>query len=235
MRSPAAHRAEHISIEAEPNSSKRARRGPYRISARLRWRNALRGIEAQFDLADDHHVQVRYLRPQRQARQYTVDLRFCAAKPRRSRHVAWMMLAGTVLFAVGALVSSFLWTRASLTISPSVLMSTTILLGTAAAACAVLFLHRTRESLEFLSVHGGAPLLRLTGGLGSGRSAKSFCIELIKSINLAQASIDTTAAAYLADTMREHHRLREAGALTEAEYEHCKQRILAAHSSHATR
>lgn len=227
---PVSARSEHISLESEPANGKRTVRGPHRVYARLRWRNVLRGIEAQFELADDHFLQVRYLQPRRHARQYTVDLRFCAAQPRRSRHVAWLLLIATLALAGASTAATWMLMRGSVPESPNLFAGITIGLAAAAAALAALFLQRTTESLEFTSLHGQVPLVRLTGGLGSGHKAKAFCIELIKSINLAHAKLDTTAQTYLRDEMREHQRLRRVGALSEGEYETCKQRILAAHA-----
>ena len=58
-----------------------------------------------------------------------------------------------------------------------------------------MFLRRTTESLEFTSVHGGATLVSVTGGIGSARTGKKFFVELIKSINAAKAARPQAAAA----------------------------------------
>lgn len=234
MRPPAAAsmpRAEHISLEADSADARPAPRGPHRVRARLHWRNALRGIEAQFELADDHFLSVRYLQPRRGAKRYTVNLRFCQAKPSRSRHVAWVLL-GVTLALVGATAAllALLLQDGFIPLSRDLLAGMAIAVFSAALASAALALHRTTESLEFTSLHGAVPLIRITGGLGSGRRIKAFCVELIKSINLAHAQFDRNAPTSLRDAMREHHRLRTAGALSETEYAACKHRILAAHT-----
>ena len=225
-------RSEHISLESDSSesSTRRAARGPFRIRTRLHWRNTLRGIEARFDLADDHHVQVRYLKPRRLAKQYTVDLRFFDARPRRIRHVAWAMLLLSLLLTLTG-VAALLLSREGLESSRHLVTAAGVLAFTGAVAAFLLFLHRTTESLEFLTVHGEAPLIRITGGVGSGRKAKAFCIELIKSIHLAHLNMDISSQSYLRDEMREHYRLHAAGALSDAQYEACKRRILAAHSA----
>ncbi len=51
-----------------------------------------------------------------------------------------------------------------------------------------MFLRRTTESLEFISVHGGVTLVSVTGAIGSARDGKKFFVELIKSINAAKAA-----------------------------------------------
>ena len=83
--------------------------------------------------------------------------------------------------------------------------------------------------LEFVSAHGGATLVSVVGGIGSARSGKRFFIELIKSINAAKATRRQELPQFLRDEMREHHRLRELGVLTEQQYEQSKARILASH------
>ena len=82
-----------------------------------------------------------------------------------------------------------------------------------------MFLRRTTESLEFVSMHGGATLVSVTGGIGSARAGKKFFIELIKSINAAKAARPQERPQLLRDEMREHHRLRELGVLSEEQYE----------------
>jgi hypothetical protein len=85
------------------------------------------------------------------------------------------------------------------------------------------------ESLEFISVHGGATVLSVVGGIGSARSGKDFFVELIRSINAAKAERRQDRAQFLRDEMREHHRLRELGVISEEQYEQSKARILASH------
>ena len=99
----------------------------------------------------------------------------------------------------------------------------------AAVGAILMFLRRTTESLEFVSAHGGATLLSVTGGIGSARAGKAFFVELIKSINAAKVARPQPRAQLLRDEMREHHRLRELGVLSEEEYEASKARILASH------
>jgi hypothetical protein len=52
---------------------------------------------------------------------------------------------------------------------------------------------------------------------------------MIKSINAAKAERPQERPQFLRDEMREHHRLRELGVLSEEQYEQSKARILASH------
>jgi hypothetical protein len=121
-----------------------------------------------------------------------------------------------------------LWPQtAAAWIGPAPLTALAALL--AAAGSVFMFLRRTTESLEFLSVHGQVTLVSVTGAIGSTQDGKRFFVELIKSISAAKAARPQPAHQFLRDEMREHHRLREIGALTEAQYEASKSRILASH------
>jgi hypothetical protein len=224
-------RAEHISIEAEQESPPTGHRGPRRVRAALDWHDRLRGIRAQLEVHEDHHAHIRHLRPRTSAREYSVDLRFVNAKPLRERSIAWITLLAVVLFgALAVVLLSFADRLPALSLTGRI--TAAIASATAALALLGIFIHRTTESLIFSSVHGETAVIRVTGGLGSARRAKAFFIELMKSINQARAQAPDTLQAYLSDEMREHHRLRSCGAITEAEYERSKARILAAHATH---
>ncbi len=144
------------------------------------------------------------------------------------RSISWFWLALAVCFALlaaGGLWST--WSDSARTSSPIFLTALVTLLASAGAT--IMFLRRTVESLEFISAHGGATLVSVAGGIGSARSGKRFFIELIKSINAAKSSRRQERPQLLRDEMREHHRLRELGVLSEEQYEQSKTRILASH------
>ena len=93
-----------------------------------------------------------------------------------------------------------------------------------------MFLRRTTESLQFCSVHGMAALVTVTGGLGAVRKGKPFFVDLIRSIQAARDEcIGQSHQQLLSQEMREHHRLRDFGVLSEREYSQSKARILAQH------
>jgi hypothetical protein len=222
-------RGEHIHIEAEPGTvaapaalRRRKVRSSYTLKSRLR------GCETEVAIHDDHFVAVRTVRPDAEPRKYEVDLRFASPKPVLVRSVSWFWLGLTgclVLLAAGGLWST--WSAATRWSSPIFLTALVTLL--AAAGTTILFLRRTVESLEFISMHGGATLVSVTGGIGSTRSGKRFFIELIRSIGAAKAERPQERQQFLRDEMREHHRLRELGVLSEQQYQQSKARILASH------
>jgi hypothetical protein len=222
-------RAEHIHIEAEPGAiaaPTALRRRRVRASYSLH--SLLRGCETEVAIHDDHFAAVRTVRPDAQPLKYEVDLRFANPKPVRVRTISWFWLAlaaSLTLLATGGIWAS--WSEAARWTSPIFLTALVTLL--AATGAMILFLRRTVESLEFVSLHGGATLISVVGGIGSARSGKQFFIELIKSINAAKAERPQERPQFLRDEMREHHRLRELGVISEQQYEQGKARILASH------
>ena len=222
-------RAEHIHIEAEPGtvaapapSRRRKVRSTYVLKSRLR------GCETEVSILEDHFAAVRTVRPDAQERKYEVDLRFANPKPLLVRTISWFWLslaACMVLLAAGGLLAT--WTDAGRWSSPIFLAALVLLLASAGAT--ILFLRRTVESLEFVSMHGGATLISAVGGIGSARTGKRFFVELIKSINAAKAERRQERPQLLRDEMREHHRLRELGVLSEQQYQQSQARILASH------
>jgi hypothetical protein len=222
-------RAEHIHIEAEPGSVEaptphrlRKVRKSYVLKSRLR------GCETEVSILEDHYVTVRTVRPDAQPRKYEFDLRFANPKPIRVRSISWFWLAlaaSMITLAAGGLWAT--WSDAARWTSPIFLTALVTLLACGGAL--IMFLRRTVESLEFVSMHGGATLLSVAGGIGSARAGKHFFIDLIKSINAAKAARPQERPQFLRDEMREHHRLRELGVLSEQQYEQGKARILAKH------
>jgi hypothetical protein len=97
-----------------------------------------------------------------------------------------------------------------------------------AAAAVFAAVHRTAETLTLFSAHGRAKLLCHAGGPGTLRAFRTFLPRLEAHLRIAGAR-RRTGADHLRDEMREHFRLKDAGALTKADYEAAKRRILATH------
>jgi hypothetical protein len=223
-------RAEHISIESAPeDTSTPMRRARGKILSSYTLKSALRGCETELTLLEHHFLSVRSIRPEDLPKKYDVDLRFASPKPMRVREVSWtwlivtigLMLLGGATIVSGWSAAQQPWMRPGFI---AALVTLLVSIGTF-----LLFLRRTTESLQFKSVHGDATLISVTGGIGSARSGKIFFVELIKDIAAAKAARPQERPQFLRDEMREHHRLRELGVLSEQEYEASKARILKAH------
>ena len=228
---PIRARAEHISIETghddQAGTSKKRPHRKTRLSYALT--SKLRGCVTQLALLDEHFLQVQLIRPDVEPKKYDFDLRFANPKPTIVRHIAWFWVALAVSLAVLATCALWmLWPQSPAAwLNPAPLTAVAALL--AAGTSVFMFFRRTTESLEFTSVHGGVTLVSVTGAIGSARDGKKFFIELIKSINAAKVARAQPPQQFLRDEMREHHRLRELGVLSEAQYETSKSRILASH------
>ena len=222
-------RGEHIHIEAEPGSV--AAPTPHRLrKVRTSYvlKSRLRGCETEVSILEDHYVTVRTVRPDAHARKYEFDLRFANPKPLRVRSISWFWLtlaSSMIALAAGGLWAT--WTDAGRW-SNAIFLTALVTLFASGGAL-IMFLRRTVESLEFISMHGGATLVSVVGGIGSARAGKRFFIDLIKSINAAKAARPQDRPQFLRDEMREHHRLRELGVLTDLQYEQSKARILSSH------
>lgn len=224
-------KAEHISLESSPDVAATPLRHPHRRTlSTFKLASTLRGCVTEVSVLEDHYLAVRSERSRETPKKYVLDLRFANPQPVRVRHVAWTCL-GMALALLSTCVIALWWASAA---STTLWLHPGFFAGMGAAltatAALVLFLRRTTESLQFTSVHGGATLVSILGGIGSAQSGKRFFVEMIKGINAAKLARAQPKPQFLRDEMREHHRLRELDVLSEKEYEASKQRILAAHS-----
>jgi hypothetical protein len=192
------------------------------------WRRSL-----DLALIDYLYLSVRTARAKSVDSRYVVDLRFVDAVPRLKRQVAWRWIAaGVALLALGIMgvrhvaASPAPWWRHEW------LPATAVMFGLAASALVAAF-HLTTETLTLYSAHGRAKLVAHIGSLGTFRALRGFLPRLDAHLRVAIAARRRSRAAHLRDEMREHFRLRSAGALTEAEYEAAKRRILATHDPSA--
>jgi hypothetical protein len=216
---------EHILLESDERDVPTLE-SARRIHARIvlpgdRWRPAL-----ELTLIDYFFLSVRTARA-RKAR-YVVDLRHADPAVRLARQVprSWIAVAAAfLLLAVlgvrGIAESSTPWWQHEL-------LSATVAFFAVAAAAVYAAVHRIAETVTLSSTYGRAKLLSHAGGPGTLRAFRMFLPRLEAHLRIAGAR-RRAGAEHLRDEMREHFRLKEAGALTEAEYEAAKRRILATH------
>ena len=223
-----AQTSEHILLESE------AREVPERDRARIthavwqrRSRLHLRSLE--LTLIDYYYLAVR-MRRSRSLLEYVLDLRYLDASFLGSRHIPWKSIIATLAMAAAAIFglrqvlssTALLWGPHRLLLCTGTLVLT---------ACAVLVCAwRTTETFCLRSLHGGAALLEFTGGLDTHRSLRKFARKLAAHLQLAAADRKSSRAEHLRDEMREHFRLRQAGVLSQEQYEASKARLLAQHA-----
>ncbi len=220
--------AEHISLQSE-TVEPRARPVALKPVVRYQLHSRARGLQTRVAILEDQFVVVNARRPRAPDQEHNVDLRFVDPRPVGIRKVGWpwmyiaialMILAGffAVFAAISASPSARVWA-----------LPTTIVLGTCAVSSFLMCLYSTTESLLFVSVHGRARVITITGGLGTTRAARRCALDIVKHIKLARKQSKQTRQAFLCDEMREHNRLHEQGVITDEQFADAKTRILHAH------
>lgn len=227
--SPSLGRAEHISLEAETDIAAPPKRPPHRkVLAKYVLDSNLRDCSTELALLDEHYLQINARRG-KDTKRYSIDLRFLNSQPQRVRRIAWLWWSMSAALLVGAGAS--LWFAS---LSQSFLTSIGFIVACVTALAmvgtTVLGVRHTTEALHFTSVHGGASFVNVLGGVGSTKHGRTFFVSIIREIAAAKAARHQAKQELLRDEMREHHRLRELGVLSEADYEASKSRILKAHS-----
>jgi hypothetical protein len=227
---PAVHAqaSEHILLQSEVREVPEP--GRARIThAALRCRSRLRMRRLELAIIDYYYLAVRTSRTG-SVREYVLDLRFLDRSIRATRHIPWRCILVTLALASVAAVSirqtvssTALWWH-----QHQLLLCATTLGLTACAGLVSAW--RTTETFSLRSLHGGATLLEFTGGPGTLRASRRFARKLAAHIQFAVADRRATKGEHLRDEMREHFRLREAGVLSQQQYEFSKAQILAQHA-----
>jgi len=219
---------EHIVLESDERRVP-ALRTARKVHSRLRVQSSVRRRASELALIDYCYLSVRTWRSRSPDAQYVLDLRFVDPALRLSRHVAWRFLAASAVLAVLAVALAWRISASSTPWRHEWLLPLGGLFGLAVCA-ALVGLYRTTKTLVLFSVSGRARLLEVTGGVGSFRAMRRFSRTLAAHVRIASARRRRSRAEHLRDEMREHLRLKEAGVLSEKEYEMSKARILAKHA-----
>jgi len=228
---PPGVRVEHITMESdtivvasEPIPTRRA------ALHRIRVASPFQRYFSELTILEGHFVGVRCRRPGRPPGNYEVDLRFANAEPVRVHRIPWRWLAAAVAVAMlGA--GAIAWSWRSGPAVPDLIFVAGLLASVAGLLVLIETARRATTSLEIRSLHGDIPLAGTTAGLGQLRVDTAFLAELRRHTDAARLARPQARHAFLCDEMREHHRLRELGVLSDAEYEAGKRRVLAAHSA----
>ncbi|HTE40963.1 MAG TPA: hypothetical protein VK629_09030 [Steroidobacteraceae bacterium] len=219
---------EHISLQSDALEAG-ARPVHRKALVKYQLRSRARGSQTRVVILEGQFVGVHVKRGRKFEQDYNVDLRFVDPRPIGIRKIVWpwMFVAiALTLIAVGAgvFITSFASPDAQLWAVPA-----GIVLGTLTISSYLICLYFATESVVFISTHGRARVIVITGGLGTTRAARECALDVVKHINLARKQSKQTRQMYLRDEMREHSRLHEAGVLSEEQYTDAKKRILHAH------
>jgi hypothetical protein len=220
---------EHILLESDVRNVPELR-SARKIHTRLEVHSRVRRRSFELALIDYYYLSVQTSRLGRPGSRYVLDLRFVDPALQLSRRIAWRWMTATAVLAVLAVA-----------VASWILSSSTVwwrhdwlwLLGVlgASAGCAAFVSHyRTTKTLAAFSVNGRARLLEITGGVGSFQAIRRFGEALAAHARVSIRARRRSRAEHLRDEMREHLRLKEAGVLSEQQYETSKRRILARHA-----
>jgi len=188
------------------------------------------GYTTELLLLAGHYLQVRFSHGDGSSGEYAFDLGFLGADHARVRRIPWtgygLVLA---LMAAGAGVMALSWIRHEAWSHPFLTGLAGCLLVVLGVLTASAVLRRTTETVELRSLHGQAPLVRLTGGFGSARRHAALLCDLAKSAKAARAARPREHREFLCEEMRVHHALRQSGVIGDEDYQASRARILAAH------
>ena len=220
---------EHILLESDERTVPELRFAR-KIHSRLQLNSTVRRRATELALIDYYYLSVQTRRPGRPMSKYVLDLRFADPQLRLSKHIAWRwMMASAVLSTLAAGVASWIFASSS----PWWQHDWLPVLGTLSAlalGAGFVGFYRTTMTLSVFSVNGQARLLELTGGVGTFRAIRRFDKALTAHVRASIRARRRSRAEHLRDEMREHLRLKEAGVLSQEEYEISKRRILARHA-----
>lgn len=221
--------AEHILLESDEREVPELS-AARKVHAHLHLRTGLRRRRMELTLIDYYFLCVRTWRARGPVTEHVLDLRFVDPAVRLSRHVPWRFVGAAVIATLA--FAGIAWWILSATqpwLENDLLPAAAVLFGLAAAAWTV-SAYRTTRTLTLRSVHGQAKLFEITAHLGRLRALRQFSQLLVAHLRVAISARRASRAEYLRDEMREHYRLKEAGVLSEEEYESGKARILARHA-----
>ena len=153
-------------------------------------------------------------------RDHVLDLRFVDRPLRASERVSWKWILMTL--ALVNVAAGGCWWLDRLPLCAAALG----LMVSGGLGC----VWWAAGTVSLRSLHGDATLLAFTGAPGGRRAGRVFSRKLAAHIRLAAAARKRTRAEHLRDEMREHFRLKEAGVLSQEQYDVSKARILAEHA-----
>jgi hypothetical protein len=219
---------EHISLQSDTVEAG-ARPVHRKPIVKYQLRSRARGSHTRVSILEGHFVGVHVKRGRNFEHEHTVDLRFVDPRPIGIRKIVWPWMIAAILMTLLTIGAAFFVTVLATPQSRILAVPAAIVIGTLTLSSYLICLYFATESVVFVSMHGRARLIVITGGLGTTRAARQCALDIVKHINLARKQGKQTRQMFLRDEMREHGRLHEAGVLSEDQYSDAKKRILQAH------
>jgi hypothetical protein len=222
--------AEHISLQSETVEVAAAVRASGKTLVKYQLRSRARGSSTRVEILEGNFVKLNFKRARAETQEHTVDLRYVDPRPIGIRKVGWPWMYVAIAFTVLGLAAGIFAVYYASPFARVWAVPTAIVLGTFMVSSYLLCLYFTTESLLFVSQTGRARFITITGGLGTTRAARRCARDIVKHISAARKAFKQPRAQYLRDEMREHVRLRDAGIVSDQQYELAISKILKAHN-----
>ena len=218
---PNAAHAEHILIASDEGSDPRA---AHKVLERWRLGNPLRRMATEITVFEEGYAEITHHAGRKSEAPFRLDLRYLDPIPSITRVIAtraWWTAAG----CAGAALAAFM--VAYFTALGAVAASFGLGAAAAAAVAVAIALQRSHETIEYVTLHGRAPVLALVANFGAIKPFRAFVPELSQAIEEAAEEIAGDTSSFLRAEMREHYRLRGDGVLSVGSCAECTGRILA--------
>lgn len=212
---------EHILLEAEDPVAVAEQAD---IEARWLINHVGRGVATELAVTANGVLRADAIKRGKRVQRRWINLRFLDPTPTPVGRVAWRGLG----IGVGLAVFAALWGTfaGAFSVLHAAHAPVAIAAVTAAICTLGLALHSSFRGLRLVTMNGGACVLEVTVALWPSLAFKEFQMELPDFIDAAFDAYPQDDDALLRDEMRDHHRLKEAGVLSQAAYEEAKKRIL---------
>jgi hypothetical protein len=213
--------AEHILIASDENSDPRA---AHKVLERWRLGNPLRRMVTEITVFEEGYAEITQHAGRKSGAPFRLDLRYLDPIPSITRvnaTRAWWTALGCTAAALVAFTAGYFTALGVLAVSFG--------LGAAAAAAVAvaIALHRSHETIEYVTLHGRARVLVLVANFGAIKPFRAFVPELSRAIEDAAEEIAGDTSSFLRAEMREHYRLRGDGVLSVGSCAESTGRILA--------
>ncbi len=201
---------------------------PVQLRFDISQNNPSRGIHIEIAVGNDARLYV-HDRAVRHNHQFDIALTCLDPEPQKQLRIAtnWAYAAGTAL-----LITLVHYLIAQTTLSayiPYSLLPAMILTGAFAIVFLLGLVYKSRYQYCYRTRHGEVELVRLLYGRPSRDRFRDFLARLSGSIRSAQRKQGNDTHDVLANELREHRRLMEAGIISHRIYENAKTKILANH------
>ena len=184
---------------------------PEKVIGRKVIRNRVNGVQTELTLFEEGYLKVRQGNRKKIECDHLLELKFLAAEPDVTRHLATRTLWGSLAVGLVALLASFILPGTGLA---AYSFSVTAALSTLAVLGLMFFVYRSEVTYRFCTASGRTVVLTLTGSFGCIRSVRKIAGRVEKAIAMATSGYDANDVRYLRAEMKVHYRLAEIGVIS---------------------